>query len=122
MKFADKTRNSKSWPTTTVSRVVSDRRALLLQLDTQWKRCTAEKLKFSCIMVDIDRFKSINDSYGHAMGDRVLKMIAGVLHSNVGPEYCVGRYGGEEFAVLLPATSLQQAAEVDRKLAHGLKR
>jgi diguanylate cyclase (GGDEF)-like protein/putative nucleotidyltransferase with HDIG domain len=93
-----------------------NRRALFAELDKQWQRVAAAGQPLSCIMVDIDFFKSINDGYGHAMGDRVLQMVAGVLRSNLGPEHSVGRYGGEEFALLLPDTPLEHAGSLAEKL------
>jgi diguanylate cyclase (GGDEF)-like protein/putative nucleotidyltransferase with HDIG domain/PAS domain S-box-containing protein len=93
-----------------------NRRALFIELDKRWQRVAATGQPLSCIMVDIDFFKSINDGYGHAMGDRVLQMVSNVLRSNVGPEQIVGRYGGEEFALLLPDTRLEQAGALAEKL------
>jgi diguanylate cyclase len=62
------------------------------------------------LMIDIDYFKRINDSYGHIFGDKVLRGIGQVLKANVKGKDTAARYGGEEFAVLLPATPLQGAA------------
>lgn len=66
----------------------------------------------SCIMIDLDHFKSINDTYGHPAGDEVLVKIATILMETARPSDEVGRFGGEEFAVLLPATTLAGAVKV----------
>ncbi len=66
----------------------------------------------ACIMVDIDHFKSINDTYGHPAGDTVLVKVANTLRENAREYDEVGRYGGEEFAVLLPMTTLDKAINV----------
>ncbi|MEX0840845.1 MAG: GGDEF domain-containing protein, partial [Xanthobacteraceae bacterium] len=68
---------------------------------------------FSAIMLDIDHFKNINDVYGHGMGDRAIREVAGII-ANAGP--IVGRLGGEEFAVLLPGRKLTTAHEVAERL------
>ena len=71
----------------------------------------------SLIMVDIDNFKNINDQYGHHQGDLVLKHVANILRKIYEP-VMIGRYGGEEFVILLPFTSIENAvlvAEVCRK-------
>ncbi|HEX6012989.1 MAG TPA: GGDEF domain-containing protein [Geminicoccaceae bacterium] len=60
-------------------------------------------------LADIDHFKRFNDLYGHALGDQVLKLVAGVLRQNVKGRDLVARYGGEEFAAILPATRLSDA-------------
>src|SRR5690348_12811110 len=57
--------------------------------------------KVSCVMVDIDHFKSINDGYGHLVGDQVIARLAATLRENVGKQDLVCRYGGEEFCVLV---------------------
>jgi diguanylate cyclase (GGDEF)-like protein/PAS domain S-box-containing protein/putative nucleotidyltransferase with HDIG domain len=93
-----------------------NRRALFSELNNKWNHANASGETLSCIMVDIDHFKSINDTYGHAMGDSVLQMVSTVLRSNALANYIVARYGGEEFAVLLPATSLDVASEFAEKL------
>lgn len=65
----------------------------------------------ACLMLaDIDHFKQFNDQYGHALGDQVIKLVAGLLRHNVKGQDLVARYGGEEFAVILPATRLHDAS------------
>jgi diguanylate cyclase (GGDEF)-like protein len=79
------------------------------------------------MMVDVDFFKRVNDTFGHAEGDRVLQMIAGSISASLRVSDYVCRYGGEEFAILLPQTELAQAtvlaerivAELPRALATG---
>jgi diguanylate cyclase (GGDEF)-like protein/PAS domain S-box-containing protein len=63
----------------------------------------------SCIMVDIDMFKSVNDRFGHAIGDEVIKSVAGCLLSSLRSTDTVCRYGGEEFCIVLPGIDLEQA-------------
>ncbi|HKQ53321.1 MAG TPA: diguanylate cyclase [Pyrinomonadaceae bacterium] len=70
----------------------------------------------SCLMVDLDDFKTINDTYGHATGDRVLRQIAAVLREAVRGTDTVFRYGGEEFLVLLPETDLAGAGALGEKI------
>lgn len=80
----------------------------------------------SLLMVDLDFFKKVNDEYGHPAGDGVLQQVAGILMSSVRASDLVGRMGGEEFIVLLPYTTPEQAVVVAEKLrlalrAHPLK-
>ena len=72
---------------------------------------TEEKFPFSLLMIDIDHFKGINDSFGHLAGNEVLRQVAAACVEVVAPEGMVGRYGGEEFLVLLPGISGKKAAE-----------
>src|SRR5690606_15324479 len=65
----------------------------------------------ACIMIDLDHFKKINDTYGHQAGDAVLISVAKILAANARDYDEVGRYGGEEFAVLLPNTNKENAAK-----------
>lgn len=71
---------------------------------------------FSVIMIDIDHFKKINDAYGHASGDIVLAGIAGIMSRHIRAVDSIGRYGGEEFIILLPNTRKDQAVIVAEKL------
>ncbi len=65
----------------------------------------------SLLIWDIDNFKKFNDQYGHVVGDKVLKTVAGKLNSSLKDNYFLARFGGEEFAMLLPGTSLEQSKE-----------
>jgi diguanylate cyclase (GGDEF)-like protein len=70
----------------------------------------------SCILGDIDNFKSINDNFGHLGGDVVLKKTAEILRNNVRDADVVGRYGGEEFLIILPSTQAAEASIVAEKV------
>lgn len=70
----------------------------------------------SCIMVDNDHFKSVNDTYGHHIGDEVLRRVAKTLHQLHRETHLVCRYGGEEFCILLPGFELDEAAEAAEKI------
>jgi len=75
-----------------------------------------EKKQSSVISIDIDKFKKINDTYGHAIGDKVLKKLAEILMKNTRSSDVVARFGGEEFIILLPLTNIQGAYELAEKL------
>jgi len=75
-------------------------------------RAVRHGLPLSAMLLDVDRFKSVNDTHGHAAGDQVLRQVAAVCRETLRAEDVVGRYGGEEFAVLLPATGLGEAASI----------
>ncbi|MBB6215650.1 diguanylate cyclase (GGDEF)-like protein [Anaerosolibacter carboniphilus] len=77
--------------------------------------------KFAVIMCDIDRFKLVNDSYGHRKGDEVLHRVAEIIKSNLRESDIVGRYGGEEFIVLLPNTNHEDALAVSEKLRKAVE-
>jgi diguanylate cyclase (GGDEF)-like protein len=80
----------------------------------------AEALRYdrplSCLMIDLDNFKGINDQYGHSTGDVALRQVATVLTEAVRGSDIVCRYGGEEFAVLLPETNLEGAVALGEKI------
>lgn len=86
-----------------------NRRGLETAIDDWLASDTGGLTGAALLMVDIDHFKRINDTHGHVLGDRVLQAVAQVLKGSIGPNGVACRYGGEEFAVLLPATSVAQA-------------
>lgn len=79
------------------------------ELEKECKRSVRYKRPFSVLMFDIDRFKRINDTYGHQAGDSVLREISSLLNENLRSTDILGRWGGEEFLVLCPETNLEEA-------------
>jgi diguanylate cyclase len=72
-------------------------------------------------MIDIDKFKNFNDTYGHLIGDLILKLLANMLTDTIKGRDTASRYGGEEFAVILPETSLQNAVKVAETIRRRTK-
>jgi diguanylate cyclase (GGDEF)-like protein/PAS domain S-box-containing protein len=89
----------------------SNRRSFFAQFDTHWSSSKRYGYRLSCVMVDVDRFKRINDRHGHSVGDQVLQHVAGVLKGLAREGDLVCRYGGEEFCVLLTHTDTEGAAQ-----------
>ena len=87
-----------------------------LLLDQEMKRSHRHNKKFSLIMMDIDNFKSFNDTYGHQLGDKVLKDVASAAKKISRAEDIAARYGGEEFVMILPETDSRQAMIVAEKI------
>ncbi|BEP28952.1 diguanylate cyclase [Helicovermis profundi] len=75
---------------------------------------------FSVVMSDIDKFKNINDTYGHLKGDEVLKRIGKILNSSLRKTDKVGRYGGEEFIMILPNTNTEEAYKICEKIRNNI--
>lgn len=76
--------------------------------------------ELSIIMVDLDKFKYVNDAFGHQMGDMLLKEISGVLRANLRKNDHIGRWGGEEFLIICPDTSLKEAKVIAEKLRNAI--
>lgn len=111
----------------TISRVdgltqLDNRRHLEERLDEAFEHASRLNESLSCVLCDLDKFKSVNDTYGHQAGDEVLKQLARILKHEAREIDRVGRYGGEEFMFLLPGTVLDAAvtfAERVRKAVEG---
>lgn len=100
---------------------VANRRSLIAALDRDVARAQRMREPMALMMVDIDHFKDVNDQYGHPAGDRVLCSVVNVLRQRVRAQDLVGRYGGEEFMVLLPDTGLTGAEQLARELCKAVE-
>ena len=102
--------------TTDALTAVANRRGFLEQCNMELERTCRYNHPLSLLILDIDHFKQINDRYGHAAGDHALKVIANSLQANLRPRDVLGRIGGEEFAILVPETSLHGAVLLAERL------
>ena len=89
---------------------VLSRRAILEALDSEVERARRHGNGLACLMLDLDRFKTINDTHGHQFGDKALRRIARVISRLCRTNDYLGRYGGEEFLLILPETRIEGAA------------
>jgi diguanylate cyclase (GGDEF)-like protein len=100
---------------------LANRRQMEETLQSEWNRCRRSASPLSCILLDVDHFKSYNDCYGHDGGDMCLRRIAALLGENSRrPGDVVARIGGEEFVLLLPETGPEGASTVADLLKHAL--
>ena len=95
---------------------LANRRRLMSRLDEEVSRAQRYKTPLSVVMIDIDHFKQVNDTHGHAMGDAVLRNIGAMLKSCVRTTDLAARYGGEEFTLVLPHTDVPAALQVAENL------
>jgi diguanylate cyclase (GGDEF)-like protein len=88
----------------------------------EWKRCSRLKIPLSVLLIDLDHFKRINDSYGHIVGDECLIKVANVMKSEIKRDTdVVARYGGEEFIILLPDLDLRSATDFAKRLVQNIE-
>jgi len=95
---------------------VKTHRFLMEALSSEWKRSTRTNRVFALVLMDLDRFKFVNDFYGHLEGDVVLQRVGHILEQNCRSSDVVARYGGDEFVILMPETSVEQASQLASKL------
>lgn len=91
------------------------------QLELEIKRAERKRQKFSLLMIDIDHFKNLNDTFGHHVGDQVLRDVASILMKDMREVDTVARYGGEEFVMILPETTEVGAAYVAGRLRKSVE-
>jgi diguanylate cyclase (GGDEF)-like protein/putative nucleotidyltransferase with HDIG domain len=95
---------------------VKTHRFLMEALSLEWKRSTRANRPFALVLMDLDRFKFVNDFYGHLEGDVVLQRVGHILEQNCRRSDVVARYGGDEFVILMPETTVEQARQLANKL------
>ncbi|TKS60729.1 MAG: diguanylate cyclase response regulator [Nitrospira sp.] len=93
-----------------------NRRAFYAQFEKAVAESREHDTELSCLMVDIDHFKPINDQFGHAVGDQAIQAVASCLSAGLRLTDALGRYGGEEFCLMFPRTTLAEAADLAERL------
>lgn len=98
-----------------------NRRSFNEQFAQSFTQARSQNEELTCLMVDIDHFKLVNDNYGHAVGDEVIKLLANVLLSCTRDEDIVSRYGGEEFCIILPGIEVDHAVAIAERIRLKIK-
>ena len=93
-----------------------NRHAFFEVLEGEWSGSKRYGYEMSCILIDVDQLRKINETHGHAAGDEVLRVVAGLLKDNVRKSDYVCRFSGEEFCILLPHTSVEDASQTAEKI------
>lgn len=101
---------------------LSNRRDMLEKLQYEEDRFARSSHPFSVLLIDIDNFKKVNDTYGHSAGDHILCELSTLLRKTVQKRDTVARWGGEEFLVLLPETSLEDALKIAERLRQQVEK
>jgi diguanylate cyclase (GGDEF)-like protein len=97
------------------------RRFTILRIEEELQKSIRDSSDFSLIFFDIDNFKHVNDTYGHKMGDDVLKLVAALAKSSIRSFDILGRYGGEEFIILLPNTGAEEAFIIAQRIRRNFE-
>ncbi|UJP05610.1 MAG: diguanylate cyclase [Nitrosomonas sp.] len=93
-----------------------NRRALNVYFNEIFNQASEQNTSLICIMLDIDHFKSVNDNYGHQTGDEVIKLVAAITRENLRDTDIVGRYGGEEFCLVLPNLDSEATLKIAERI------
>lgn len=100
---------------------INNRHQFEIRLRQEVASAMRQNIPLCAIMMDIDFFKSVNDTYGHAAGDAVLKEVSGIIKNSLRESDIPSRYGGEEFAILLPFTKIEEAYGVAQRLRSAVE-
>lgn len=95
---------------------LSNRRRLNFALDQHWQKRRTDSDSIAFLMIDVDQFKRLNDEFGHQRGDALLRLLGRVLHENCRESDVIARYGGDEFCVLMPHATVENAATTARRI------
>lgn len=99
---------------------IKTRRYFLESIQAEWSRASRSGRAFSLMLIDLDKFKQVNDGQGHLEGDMVLAKVGMILEQKCRQSNVVARYGGDEFVVLLPETTIDQAESLGERLRNWL--
>ncbi len=99
-----------------------NRQYLFIKIDEELKRYKRYNTTFSILLIDLDDFKRINDTYGHQKGDLVLSQLSGLLSKSLRDLDMCARYGGEEFMIVLPHTDCNQAKEIAERIRTSVEK
>jgi diguanylate cyclase (GGDEF)-like protein len=99
---------------------LNNRRHFLLLAEKEWHRALRYKHPFTVLMLDLDHFKQINDHYGHSIGDQALISVAGIIQAALRTSEIAGRYGGDEFAIILPETTAKNGLLVSERICNEI--
>jgi two-component system, cell cycle response regulator len=97
-----------------------NRRLLKERLEQEFSRSTRHGRPLGCLILDVDHFKRVNDKHGHLVGDEVLARVASAIASTIRKSDLAGRYGGEEFLVIAPETTLSGGTALAERLRHAI--
>lgn len=100
---------------------IYNRNHLIVLFEKEFSKSLRHNLDLICLIIDLDSFKMVNDTYGHLTGDYVLKTVAKLVKENIRNEDIFGRYGGDEFFLILPQTSLDEGKKVAEKIKNKIK-
>jgi diguanylate cyclase (GGDEF)-like protein len=100
---------------------IFNRRHALMRFQEELERAKRLHRELSCIILDIDHFKSVNDTYGHLAGDEVLKEVTDCVKHSIRSYDIFGRYGGEEFLVIMPDATLEEAKSLAERIRNAIK-
>jgi diguanylate cyclase (GGDEF)-like protein len=98
-----------------------NRRHIMERFRVEFERAKRLKKDLGCILIDIDNFKSVNDQYGHLVGDELLREVSGLIKDSIRTYDILGRYGGEEFLIVLPDTKLDDARNLAERTRLNIK-
>jgi two-component system cell cycle response regulator len=101
---------------------LSNRRYGLDRFNQEWSYAAHSDAPLSCLMLDIDHFKAVNDNHGHDIGDTVLSQVAQVIQYNCRKDDVVFRYGGEEFCIVAPGTPVHEAVQLGERIVRAIRK
>ncbi len=101
---------------------IPNRRHFEMIIEKEFNRTVRYKTPTSCIMIDIDHFKSVNDQYGHGVGDFVLTEVANLIKNCIRKVDTIARWGGEEFVILLPGTNIDKAYKTASRIKETISK